>query len=69
MVRIVALYSLLGNDSASATAIPPRKPPQVRMGIAPLVNVRHRERTVIGTETATQRAKIVNGIASNATST
>ncbi len=52
----ISLYELLGNDKASATEIPPLKPPQVKIGIAFLSNVLPSFKTAIGIATETNLA-------------
>ena len=51
MARIGPLAATLGSESASATEMPPRRPPQVSTGIAPLVKVRRSPSSESGTPT------------------
>ncbi len=54
------LYLMSGSDKARATAIPPRSPPQIKIGTAPLVKVSQCDNMVIGIVTlnALQKASL-----------
>ena len=48
MIKMATLYLISGRDKASAAAIPPRSPPQINTGTAPLAKVSQRDKIAIG---------------------
>ena len=65
MVKMISRWGPAGKDRAKATEIPPRKPPHVRMEIAPGVNVRNARNREIGIEMAIKRETSTTRIMSN----
>ena len=65
---MVSLAAMLGSDRARATEMPPRRPPHVSTGMAPLVKVRLSPSTVSGVATLMKRAAITTGTAAAMTS-
>jgi hypothetical protein len=66
MLRCLEAYQhYRDSDNASATEMPPRKPPHVMLVTVPGVNFRQCRIIVRGTATLTQRASRIAGMASS----